>query len=228
MDQKNMTRRIIKTHDGSESLFVEELNEHYHSIHGARNESLHVFIQNGLISTLKYKNSIRILELGFGTGLNALLSLLEIQNQDSRIHYTGIEKYPLEEELWSKLNYAQNETESLLFKKLHQCNWDNTTEIAPNFELLKLKADIDSYSFEQNNFDIVYFDAFAPTKQSELWSDSIFSKMFSYMKPGAILVTYCAKGEVRRTMIRCGFQVERLPGPPGKREMLRALKPLDH
>lgn len=219
---------IEKTADGSHTLFVPELQEHYHSVNGAIQESLHVFIEAGL----RYcqKKEVRIFEIGLGTGLNALLTLLEAKASGRTIYYTGIEKYPVTLLVSNSLNYAnliESENESGSFKSIQLVKWNHEIEIDKSFFLTKLNADLTDYSFPENaGFDLVYFDAFAPEKQPEMWYQNIFEKIYKAMSPEGILVTYCAKGEVRRRMQRCGFLVERLPGPPGKREMLRAVKPI--
>lgn len=222
-----MRTKIEITADGSHTIFVPELDEHYHSVNGAVQESMHVFIDSGL--TQINKKEICIFEVGFGTGLNAYLTALQVQNTSSIIHYTSIEAYPLPIDVVQKLNYSQQlKSDSYdLFLKLHEKEWNKETRILPNFYLNKIKADFTSYNYEsQNCIDIVYFDAFAPDKQSDMWSQEIFNSVYSIMSLGGVLVTYCAKGVVRRMMQQAGFVVERLPGPPGKREMLRATKQL--
>ncbi len=205
--------------DGSHTLFVPELNEHYHSVNGAYNESMHVFI-NPALHFCK-KQELSLLEIGLGTGLNAFLTYLNQGNKT--IHYHALEKYPLTEEFCQQLNFADNEKAQNIFNRLHQLPWNSKQELAPLFTLLKEKADLTSIRFSQL-YDVVYFDAFAPDVQAEMWSMSIFKKIYDAMNPGGILTTYCAKGAVRRTMQACGFTVERLEGPKGKREMLRAIK----
>ena len=217
-------RKIITTHDGSASIFVPELNEHYHSIHGAVQESAHVFIDIGLEPFLDQERPLEILEIGLGTGLNVLMTLAK--KHTTSIHYTAVEKFPVEPELWQALDYPAALLRPDLtstFANIHTCLWEEWEEFSSTFRLLKLQDSIESFE-PDNHFDIVYFDAFAPEKQPELWTETIFAKMYRLMKPGAALVTYCAKGVVRRTMIAVGFRVEKLPGPPGKREMLRAWK----
>lgn len=219
-----MRRTIEYTDDGSATLFVRELNEHYHSTKGARSESQHIFIDMGL----KYLQNPqpRILEVGFGTGLNAFLSLLAAHENNRTVHYTTLELYPLEWELVAGLNYS----DSPLFKHIHTAPWEEEVEIAPHFTLLKKNIDFTGFQEGVHNnspFDIVYFDAFAPEKQPEMWTQQLFDTLFRTMAPGAVLTSYCAKGVVRRRMQEAGFTVERLPGPPGgKREILRATKNL--
>ncbi|CAA0210944.1 conserved hypothetical protein [Tenacibaculum maritimum] len=199
-------------------------NEQYHSKHGAIQEAYHVFIRNGL-EALPIAN-ISILEIGFGTGLNCFITFLEAQKKAISINYTGVEGYPIQKEELEKLNYVtalSAGSQSAIFDKMHEVLWNEEQEITKEFSLLKKQQffeDID----EENAYDLVYFDAFGATNQPELWTEVIFEKMYKAMKKGGILVTYSAKGSVRRAMQAVGFVVERLPGPPGKREMLRAVK----
>lgn len=219
-----MERKIIRTADGSHTIRIEEWNEQYHSVHGAVAESYHVFIESGLKQVLQ--PSISILEMGFGTGLNAILTLDAALRSDLRIRYTAVDAFPIPEEEWQQLNYPEIlESESLkeYFQKIHQADWEQWVNLSPEFELRKLQMDI--REFEANEeYHLIYFDAFGYRVQPELWSEQVFNIMFRALKPGGILVTYSAKGLVRRTLQKVGFTVERLPGPPGKREMLRALK----
>ncbi|NPA38089.1 MAG: tRNA (5-methylaminomethyl-2-thiouridine)(34)-methyltransferase MnmD [Chlorobi bacterium] len=207
--------------DGSHTLFVPELNEHYHSVYGAKTESIHVFINSGLKHL--NKENIRILEIGFGTGLNALLTALYKGNH--KIEYHSIEKYPLNTEIEKQLQISENTTpeEKNLFDDIHSCKWNTESEIIPGFKLLKIEADLLTFSFT-HKYDLVYFDAFGPDVQPEMWSTGIFRKIYNSMNKNGILTTYSAKGAVRRAMQDVGFRVERLPGPPHKREMLRASK----
>ncbi len=217
---------LQKTADGSHTLFIPELNETYHSIHGAIQESQHVFIKNGL-HYFSDKKTVNILEVGFGTGLNALLTLLDKQNLAQQVNYVSLEKFPLNLALIVQLNYTTqlklNVAQTALFNQLHICEWNKLTPITNNFNLLKIEKDLADFQYE-TTFDIVYFDAFAPEKQAELWTAEIFSKIYDLLRPNGILVTYCAKGVVKRTIKSVGFQLETLPGPPGKREMIRAKK----
>lgn len=219
-----MKREVKITDDGSSTLYAPELDEHYHSTFGAVQESNHVFIEGGL-KALNKKN-IKILEIGFGTGLNALLTLLESKNY-TNIEYEGIEKYPVEWNLVKELNYEKHlslsEEYKLLFYKMHNCQWNKQIKLCNGFLFKKSIAGITKYSFPAN-LDLIYFDAFAPHVQPEVWQEVIFTNLFAVMNQNSILVTYCAKGEVRRRMQKAGFQVKRLPGPPGKREMMQAFK----
>lgn len=216
-----MERKIIKTADGSSSLYIPELDEHYHSIHGAVQESNHVFIEAGFKSLTKQK--ITVFEMGYGTGLNFLLTL--INSGDKAIDYYGIEAYPLEQSLVEQLNYAKvlqlDDESQKAFGKFH--NIKRAGEITELFKVFKYNCKLVDF-IPACNFDLIYFDAFAPEVQPDLWEEHIFQKMFDMLNPGGVLTTYCAKGKVRRAMQSCGFVVDRLPGPPGKREILRAKK----
>ncbi len=214
------------TEDGSHTFFVPELDEHYHSTHGAIQESRHVFIDAGLRQCAK--KEINVLEIGFGTGLNAFLTMLEAENLSRKIDFTSLELYPIPMSDTAKLNYAEliDYTKKDAFDKLHQVEWGKWHQISLYFSLLKKQTDFSQpLGFHpENGFDVVFFDAFAPEKQPEMWSQAIFDKIYSLCNPDAVLTTYCAKGVVRRMLQTAGFAVERLPGPPGKREMLRAVK----
>lgn len=218
-----MQTELKVTEDGSHTLFVPVIDECYHSTHGAIQESRHIFIEAGLKQCLKPE--ISVLEIGFGTGLNAFLSLLESEGSRKRIRYTSLELYPVEVEKALMLNYPAElaPDKKDLFDKLHSSPWNVETEITPGFSLNKIETDFTGFVFE-NNFDVVYFDAFSPEKQPEMWSKELFERIFTHCTPGAILTTYCAKGIVRRAMQEAGFTVERLQGPPGKREILRGLR----
>jgi len=217
-------RTVITTADGSKTLHMEAWNEHYHSIHGAIQEAYHVFIRSGL-DELK-ASSVHILEIGFGTGLNALISYIEADRRQLMIDYLGVEAYPVPYDQALEMDYTQSlhqESYQAIFEKMHLVAWDKAHLLSPFFKLYKRKQKFEELE-DKNKFDLIYFDAFGFRVQPELWSVTIFTKMYAAMKVGGILVTYAAKGEVRRTMQAVGFQVERLPGPPGKREMLRARK----
>lgn len=212
------------TADGSNTLYVPELNEHYHSVKGALTESAHIFIQMGL-NHAQAANP-RVLEIGFGTGLNAFLTLLEAEKSQRAIHFTSIERFPLSEDIVRKLSYPETiaPEECEKFYALHTAPWNQEVKISPYFTLHKIEGDFTEFSFNEY-YDVVYFDAFAPEKQPEMWSQPLFDNLYRQMNPGGILTTYCAKGVVRRMLQAAGFTVERLPGPPGgKREILRATK----
>lgn len=220
-----MEREIITTGDGSKTIQIKNWNEQYHSKHGAIQEAYHVFIKNGL--DLFKNQPLSILEIGFGTGLNAFITLLEAPKKELQIRYVGVEAYPVSNDEIVQLNYV-DELAAIEnrgnFEKLHACSWEETSIIKQQFKLLKERKDFkDIQNFSE--FDLIYFDAFGARVQPELWTEDMFRKMFQALKKGGVLVTYAAKGSVRRAMQEVGFVVERLPGPPGKREMLRARKP---
>lgn len=218
-NEKFLDRQLVTTADGSSSIFLPQFNEHYHSQHGAVQESQYVFMKMGWEEATKGKSSIEILEIGFGTGLNAWLVCEESGKESSpEVYYSAIEAFPVSMEMAAQLNYTENKSE---FLKLHEAEWNAGVEITPQFSLEKIQTTLaDFVPFRK--YDLVFFDAFAPSVQPEMWTKEVFGKLFGAMNPGGILVTYCAKGEVRRNMIAAGFEVERVAGPPGKREMLRA------
>jgi len=209
--------------DGSSTLYRADMNEHYHSFHGAIQESMHVFIEAGL-RHLVSKSDLYVLEVGFGTGLNALLTM--INNPGSIIKYHGIEKFPVPLDLAAEINFPEilgGQQVASWYNTMLKSEWQKAVQINDDFILTKFEIDLCDFS-SNTLYDLVYFDAFAPDKQPELWTDSVFDNIFNMMAPGAILTTYSAKGSVRRSMQRAGFIVERIPGPPGKREMIRAVK----
>ncbi|WP_029037996.1 tRNA (5-methylaminomethyl-2-thiouridine)(34)-methyltransferase MnmD [Salinimicrobium xinjiangense] len=223
-----MKREIIKTGDGSYTIYLPDWNEHYHSKHGAVQEALHVFIKTGLHFYLEKNSSkeVNILEIGFGTGLNALLTYMEAEALKVRVKYTGVEAYPVSAGELAALDYAEvvpGENASEVFEKLHASRWEEREEISSFFSLQKEKKFFHEISAKEE-FDLIFFDAFGPRVQPELWSEEVFRNMFRALRKKSVLVTYSAKGDVRRAMQAAGFEVERLPGPPGKREMLRATK----
>ena len=224
--------KLEQTADGSYTLYVPELDEHYHSVKGALTESQHIFIEMGLKHSPV--SEPHILEIGLGTGLNAFLTLLSAEETRRKVHYTGIERYPLAEETLKQLDYPhligkQHEED---YYAIHRAPWDTETAVSPWFTLHKIEGDF-TRLFNQversrpavPRYDIIYFDAFAPEKQPEMWEQSLFDTLYKVLNDGGILTTYCAKGVVRRMLQTAGFTVERLPGPPGgKREILRATK----
>jgi tRNA U34 5-methylaminomethyl-2-thiouridine-forming methyltransferase MnmC len=220
-----MDKEFVITEDGSHTIYLPEMDEHYHSTHGAIQESLHIYINQGLLQVTR--KEISIFEIGFGTGLNTYLTYAFAKGKNLKINYFTIEKYPLTEIEYLSLNYPQNifpEYEEV-FEKIHCSKWDTAIEISPEFSLQKVHADLLSFKFSSlPQFDLVYYDAFAPGKQPEMWSDEIIQKVASSVKKNGILVTYCAKGSVRRAFSSAGFQMERLPGPIGKKEILRGKK----
>ena len=216
--------KLEQTADGSYTLYVPELDEHYHSVKGALTESKHIFIDMGLKHAAATEP--RILEIGLGTGLNCFLTLMEAEASRRKVHYTGIERFPLTLEVVRSLDYpsviGQGHTED--YFAIHQAPWEEDVELSPWFTLHKTEGDFTRHQFEKG-YDIIYFDAFAPEKQPEMWSQPLFEILYSILNEGGILTTYCAKGVVRRMLQAAGFKVERLPGPPGgKREILRATK----
>lgn len=228
-----MKRQFVRTEDGSITLYVPALHEHYHSIHGAIQESVHIFIRAGIEFYLQSHSTdfplseLTILEAGFGTGLNAYLSLLYAEEQKVRIQYYGIEKYPLTVEETQQLNYkAQISAKKPdLFDQLHCCPWETENRIGSFFCLYKQQGDFREICFEPR-FDLIFFDAFNPDIQPYLWTEEVFRNFYKVLKPEGVLVTYCVKGVVKRALRKVGFTVEKLPGPPGKREILRARKTL--
>lgn len=218
--------RLETTADGSLTLYVPDLDEHYHSINGAIREAEHVYLGAGF----RYRmaccydpkecfSGLHVLELGFGTGLNAFLTALEAEKLKTAVYYTALEKFPLSQQITNQLNYS--ESNESLFRNIHRAEWEIPTSISPYFTLQKTNVDFLNFSFA-GKYDVIYYDAFAPDKQPEVWSQNLFDKLFAGASPGCILVTYCAKGTIRRMMQQAGFTVQRIPGPPGKREMLRA------
>jgi tRNA U34 5-methylaminomethyl-2-thiouridine-forming methyltransferase MnmC len=222
-----MEKKVVITGDGSHSIFVPDLNEHYHSIHGAVTESRHVFILNGLNAVDPAVTAVRVLEVGFGTGLNALLTWEEANMKRRFIEYTAIEPLPLDAKTVAQLNYPlfiDDEEAVRVFPALHQAPWNKVNGIGHYFRLHKIKAEINDALLPDDWFHCIYYDAFGPEAQPGMWTYGIFNKMASCLRYGGILVTYCAKGSVRRMMKRAGFRIESLPGAPGKKEMSRTIK----
>lgn len=228
-DKVLMEREIFITEDGSSTIRLPQWDEQYHSKHGAIQEAEHVFIQSGLnhyISQHPSVDSLRILEIGFGTGLNALLTALHHLENDFLLEYTGLEAYPVQEGEWQLLNYAEvipNQLASKIYTALHKIEWESFQKILPNFLLRKKQMYFQEFH-ELDQYNLIYFDAFGARVQPELWEESIFRNMYNALQDNGVLVTYSAKGSVRRAMLKVGFEVEKIPGPPGKREMLRATK----
>ena len=211
---------LRETEDGSHTLYLPDIDETYHSIHGAVNESTHVFLRAGL--DLCHKLKLRVLEVGFGTGLNAYLTALETERRNIEIDYVSVEKFPLSADIYEKLNFGDIIGDNqVLFQSIHRTDWGEKKKLTPLFYLEKLQSDFTALSL-QGKFDVIYYDAFSPDKQAELWTEDIFAKLFASTEEAGVLTTYCAKGAVRRAMQAAGFIVERIPGPVGKREMLRA------
>ena len=221
-----MKKEIIQTADGSHTVSIPEMNVTYHSVHGAIRESVHVFIEAGLYHVSRRLESpamLHIFEMGFGTGLNAFLTATWAMETKTKVRYTAVETAPLFLEEAEKLNYASSSEHQALFRQLHQSNWNDEKVINEFFTLEKQRSGLQEFT-TGNQFHLVYFDAFAPSAQPELWTKEIFEKLFGMLLPGGVLVTYCSKGDVRRAMTAAGFTIEKIPGPPGKREMVRAEK----
>ncbi len=218
---------IIPTNDGSPTVMSGQFGTTYHSTHGAVQESQHVFLQSGLAHLFaQKKTALRIFEMGFGTGLNAWLTHSEAGQKELNIDYHSVELYPLSDDVVKAFAQKLAKEDIASFWQIHQASWDgNTNTISPNFSLTRYQMSILDLRLP-SHIDLVYYDAFAPTAQPELWTTEVFGKLFAAMNHGAVLVTYCCKGDVRRAMISVGFLVEKIPGPPGKREMIRATKPL--
>lgn len=225
MKEDNIKPEIISTADGSHSLYLSHLDETYHSRHGARQESQHVFIENGL-RFMSHSSKIIILEVGFGTGLNALLACHFAEETKIQVEFITLETEPLSLELMSEFARLSTftETDTSLHTKLHQATWEKMERISDHFSIKKLNNSIQNVAIDRGSVDLIFYDAFGPRAQPEMWTMSIFEKLFSLLHQNGVFVTYCAKGQVRRDLESAGFIMERLPGPPGKREMLRGVK----
>ena len=226
---------IVKTADGSDTLWHKGLNQHYHSTFGAFKESLHVFIETGFLFAVEKFNpgpgqeikSIDILEIGFGTGLNAFLTAIAAGEHRIKVNYTALEAFPVSEKCWRALNYPRQTepaSHTELFENLHLSAWDESTAISPWFTLHKIFGTVEDHIPVTGSFNLVYFDAFSPDVQPELWTEDIFGKINNRLHHEGILVTYSVKGTIVRTLKSAGFRTEKLPGPPGKRHILRAEK----
>lgn len=215
--------QIISTSDGSHTIYVPEIDEHYHSIHGAVQESAFIFIKNGL--DVCKADPISILEVGFGTGLNTLLTVIRSMTGTRQVNYTALEKHPLDINILNSLNHHQfaGEKGMEIFQIIHSSPWNLNVKICKNFNLKKIKADFTKDKLS-GSYDLIYFDAFGPDKQPEMWTRELFTEISSVTNKNGILVTYSAKGEVQRSLKACGFDVSLIPGPPGKRQMIRAVK----
>lgn len=219
-----MQRRIIATSDGSKTIYLEELDETYHSTHGAIQEAMHVFIEHGI--KLLEGESFRVFEMGFGTGLNALLTMHWADKAGYRVEYHGIEAFPVDREMALLMDYPGNIEVDYAdqFKKMHECRWDQKVQITDAFSLKKIHAKLEAFTLETTFYDIVFYDAFGPRAQAGMWELEVLRKMYDGLKPEGVLVTYCAQGQFKRNLKTLGFNVESLPGPPGKREMTLAYK----
>lgn len=220
-----MPIRIITTEDGSHSLFDEELNETYHSTRGARGESMHVFIKEGLEHWLgeNHKEEIGILEVGLGTGLNAFLTAVWAEEKNQKVRFTSLEPFPIKKDIYESLNYFETEDEKKILLKIHNREWETKVSITPSFDLIKTTTKLEAFQ-SSGSFDIIYFDAFAPSKQPEVWSSENLKKCFDLLNPNGILTTYCAQGQFKRNLKEAGFFVETLKGAMGKKEMVRGRK----
>ncbi|MFV0266200.1 MAG: tRNA (5-methylaminomethyl-2-thiouridine)(34)-methyltransferase MnmD [Draconibacterium sp.] len=219
-----MERRLIDTADGSKTLFIPAMDEQYHSVNGALTESDYVFLQQGYRA--HPSASPAVFEVGFGTGLNALVTALQANKSKRSTRFVSIEKYPVTPDEIQALDYGNLFSEEAvhLFQEIHAAEWDKEVPVSDYFSLLKIHADLTEYNFtEGQKFDVIYFDAFGPDKQPNMWQNDIFLKIYHACRQDAIFVTYSAKGEIRRKLAACGFSMERLPGPPGKRQMLRGI-----
>lgn len=219
-----MKREIIITDDGSTTIRIPEWDENYHSTHGAIQEAKHVFIKNGL-DLFHNQDSISILEIGFGTGLNAFITFLETLNKE-KVNYVGVEAYPISTEEVLQMNYVselQATDFKPIFETMHNCSWEIENQMKTNFYLTKRKQFFQDIE-DKNNYDLIYFDAFGFPLQPELWSEVIFEKMYEALLPNGVLVTYACRTAIKNAMLTAGFSIEKLPGAPGKREMLRATK----
>lgn len=232
-----MKRIIVETEDGSKTIHIEDLNETYHSIHGAVQEAFHVFINNGLYFFYNIKKPIKILEIGLGTGLNSFISLLESEKNQLKINYVGVEKYPISAQEFENINYFDDvfkfypEFENRrsefyeYYQKMFTSEWENEVEISPYFTLIKVEKDFfELRDYSDNEFDLVYFDAFGSQVQPDLWEEELLTIVANLTKDSSVITTYAAKGTFKRGMKANGFRIEKRPGPPGKREMMVAFK----
>ena len=221
-----MEQQILKkTADGSFTIYLPEMDEQYHSMNGAFTESMHVFIDQGYL--FHNGKNPSVFEVGFGTGLNCLLTIFQAQQLKRPTIYYSAEKYPFKEEVIKKLDYGSmlSDEARYWFEKIHSCPWEKEVKISNYFRLCKIKTDITANaSLPDRNFNIIYFDAFGPDKQPEMWTSEIFERIAMITLKDGIFVTYSAKGQVRRDLVAAGFTMERLPGPPGKKQMLRGIK----
>ncbi|WP_205512966.1 tRNA (5-methylaminomethyl-2-thiouridine)(34)-methyltransferase MnmD [Longitalea arenae] len=224
-----MQRNLILTKDGSHTIGIPEWQVTYHSVHGAVQESLHVFIEAGLrywFSRHETASRCVLFEMGFGTGLNALLTAMEAKRLERSVLYETIEAFPLEPAITQQLNYCEALEQAEwqpVFESLHSAEWNSTQTLTKFFSFKKMKTALADYT-PGEPVNVIFYDAFAPAAQPELWTKTVFEQLLNMLAPDGILVTYCSKGDVRRAMIAAGFSVEKIPGPPGKREMIRAMR----
>jgi tRNA U34 5-methylaminomethyl-2-thiouridine-forming methyltransferase MnmC len=222
-----MEIKIVISEDGSNTLYLPHLNETYHSLHGAVQESEHVFLKNGVCHLSSSKKKLTILEVGFGTGLNALLTYRLAMNEGIQIDYHTIEAFPLKDEIVKQLNYPTffaAEKLDEFFYYLHSCVWNRSHQLSMNFLFHKYLTKLEEFNPADLKADVVFYDAFAPGKQPEMWEPDKFEKIYSFMNPGGVLVSYCASGQFKRNLKAAGFTIEALPGPPGKKEMTRGTR----
>lgn len=220
-------KRIIISEDGSHTIELIGQNEQYHSTHGAVQESNHVYIKHGLERVAQKTGPISVLEIGMGTGLNVLLTWVYAKDNGLKVDYHTIEAFPVEEAIWTQLNYAklQKDTDSKeIFSRIHQSEWNQPFELDQNFNFKKSEESIIDNQLPIERYDVVYFDAFNPDLEPDLWTIEVFEKIYRSMKPNSVLSTYSTKGIVKRALKSCGFRIEKKPGPPGKREILNAIK----
>jgi tRNA U34 5-methylaminomethyl-2-thiouridine-forming methyltransferase MnmC len=220
-----MNREVVVTGDGSKTIRLIDIEENYHSHHGALQEAEHVFIKNGL-DDRPIKKEVKVFEMGFGSGLNACLSIIKSLSLEVKLDYIGVEAFPISDAEIEALNYGILFDEKYidLYKKLHELTWNEKHFLAEGISFSKIQDKIEGIRMQSNYFDIIYYDAFGPRVQQDLWEIEILKKMYDAISTGGFLVTYCAKGQVKRNLREVGFEVEALPGPPGKREMTRAWK----
>ncbi|MGB0428261.1 MAG: tRNA (5-methylaminomethyl-2-thiouridine)(34)-methyltransferase MnmD [Flavobacteriales bacterium] len=216
-----MSNKLVLSKDGSHTLFSEHINEHYHSTHGARVESEYIFIEHGMRRS--DAEPLRILEVGFGTGLNAFLTSLESKKNKRKVIYDAIEAYPVSEALYSKLNFAEHTADQAEFQLMHQSEWEQNFDLHEFMNITKLEVKFEHW-MPTENYDLIYFDAFSPDKQPQMWSEEVFQRLFDHLNPGGFMTTYCAKGIIKRRLKAIGFRVECIPGPPKKREMTLAFR----
>ncbi len=228
MKQVTLQRELRITADGSHTFYVPTLDEHFHSIHGALSESMHVFIQHGYNKLISDHHTVSICEVGLGTGLNALLTYKRSRETGHQILYMGIEPYPLTMDEVNQLNIAEMVGHGIhadFFRQLHQTPANKIVELAPGFLFKRIEKVIQDAYLPPDLFNLVYFDAFGPQVQAELWTEDVFLPIYQSMKHKGVLTTYSAKGSVKRALKKCGFQLDHPAGPAGKREMTRAVKP---
>jgi tRNA U34 5-methylaminomethyl-2-thiouridine-forming methyltransferase MnmC len=221
-----MKREIVITGDGSTTIRIPNWNENYHSSHGAIQEAKHVFVTHGL-DVFQNQDEISILEIGFGTGLNAFITFLETLTKD-KVNYVGVEAYPISAAEVAQMNYVSElkaAPYATNFEKMHASDWEHEIAITTQFNLTKRKQFFQDIN-DKNQYHLIYFDAFGYPLQPELWSEAIFVKMYEALLPGGVLVTYACRSVIKNAMLAAGFSIEKLPGAPGKREMLRATKVL--